>query len=251
MAWVTKNSTEEYTPEEPQREYTKKEKAGNWWHYNRGILLCVAFAVLLVAWFIYDIVTQVEPDYQIGYVGTAQLPSAASEGLVAALEAYGEDLNGDGRVVVQVNEYLIDFESGDTADVYNQMAGVTKLGADLSANSGAYIFLVQDPAGFQRQSEALMYLDGTLTDLEETHDDWQNMVYRWQDCPVLAGLDLGVYEAMDAQGNIAEIDNQTFFENLYVGRRGVWVGDVEEKFPGGTAMWQTLTEGAARMEETP
>ena len=35
MAWVTKDSTETYnqTPE-PPREYTKKEKAANWWHYH-------------------------------------------------------------------------------------------------------------------------------------------------------------------------------------------------------------------------
>ena len=33
MAWVTKDSTETYnqTPE-PPREYTKAEKAANWWH---------------------------------------------------------------------------------------------------------------------------------------------------------------------------------------------------------------------------
>ncbi len=35
MAWVTKDSTETYnqTPE-PPREYTKAEKAANWWHYH-------------------------------------------------------------------------------------------------------------------------------------------------------------------------------------------------------------------------
>ena len=35
MAWVTKDSTEKYnqTPE-PPNEYTKNEKAHNWWHYH-------------------------------------------------------------------------------------------------------------------------------------------------------------------------------------------------------------------------
>ena len=46
MAWVTKDSTETYnqTPE-PPREYTKKEKAANWWHYH---WLAVVVAVLVV-----------------------------------------------------------------------------------------------------------------------------------------------------------------------------------------------------------
>ena len=40
MAWVTKDSTETYnqTPE-PPREYTKTEKAANWWHYHWGIVV--------------------------------------------------------------------------------------------------------------------------------------------------------------------------------------------------------------------
>ena len=35
MAWVTKDSVEQYdhTPV-PPKEYTKKEKAQNWWHYH-------------------------------------------------------------------------------------------------------------------------------------------------------------------------------------------------------------------------
>ena len=46
MAWVTKDSTETYnqTPE-PPREYTKKEKAANWWHYH---WMAVVVAVLVV-----------------------------------------------------------------------------------------------------------------------------------------------------------------------------------------------------------
>ena len=32
MAWVTKTSDEQYTPEPAPREYTKQEKAATWWH---------------------------------------------------------------------------------------------------------------------------------------------------------------------------------------------------------------------------
>ena len=48
MAWVTKDSVEQYdhTPE-PPREYTKKEKAQNWWHYHKFIVLGVVVAILV------------------------------------------------------------------------------------------------------------------------------------------------------------------------------------------------------------
>ena len=49
MAWVTKDSVEQYdhTPE-PPKEYTKKEKAQNWWHYHKFIVLGVVVAILVV-----------------------------------------------------------------------------------------------------------------------------------------------------------------------------------------------------------
>ena len=63
MAWVTKDSVEQYdhTPE-PPKEYTKKEKAQNWWHYHKFIVLGVVVAILVVAWFIKDTVFQTRPD---------------------------------------------------------------------------------------------------------------------------------------------------------------------------------------------
>ena len=48
MAWVTKDSVEQYdhTPK-PPKEYTKKEKAQNWWHYHKFIVLGVVVAILV------------------------------------------------------------------------------------------------------------------------------------------------------------------------------------------------------------
>lgn len=71
-------------------------------------------------------------------------------------------------------------------------AGVTRLSADLSDSGTLYVMLIADPAGFQKSTGALAYLDGTPP--EDDADDWQNMVYRWTDCPVLAGMDLGDYD---------------------------------------------------------
>ena len=221
MAWVTKDSVEQYdhTPE-PPKEYTKKEKAQNWWHYHKFIVLGVVAAILVVAWFIKDTVFQTRPqDVQIGYIGQYDLPADTVTALQDALTPYCTDLNGDGKVVVQVNSYTVDFNAeNDNSDAYNQMAGVTRLSADLSDNGTLYVMLIADPAGFQKSTGALAYLDGTPP--EDDADDWQNMVYRWTDCPVLAGMDLGDYDGYtlldDATGS-----NQSVLSTLYVGRRAV------------------------------
>lgn len=246
MAWVTKDSTETYnqTPE-PQREYTKAEKAANWWHYHWVIVVVAIVAAVFGVWIIKDTVFQTRPDITIGYVGTHDLPADTVTALQDALTPYCTDLNGDGKVVVQVATYTVNFNADDSStDAYYQMAGITRLSAELSTGTGTYIFLLEDPAGFEKETGALQYLDGTVDDDPETaNPDWREMVYRWTDCPVLTGLDLGDYKGytlMDDQTGT----NQSVLENLYVGRRGVWDEKQVENFTGSAELWDALTAGA-------
>ena len=101
MAWVTKDSTETYnqTPE-PPREYTKTEKAANWWHYHWGIVVIVVLCAFFGIWIIKDTVFQTRPDVQIAYVGTHDLPADTVTALQDALTPFCEDTTGDGKVVV-------------------------------------------------------------------------------------------------------------------------------------------------------
>ena len=104
-----------------------------------------------------------------------------------------------------------------------------------------YVMLIADPAGFQKSTGALAYLDGTPP--EDDADDWQNMVYRWTDCPVLAGMDLGDYDGYtlldDATGS-----NQSVLSPLYVGRRAVLDEAQAAHYADGEELWQRLTAGA-------
>ena len=246
MAWVTKDSVEQYdhTPE-PPKEYTKKEKAQNWWHYHKFIVLGVVVAILVVAWFIKDTVFQTRPDVQIGYIGQYDLPADTVTALQDALTPYCTDLNGDGKVVVQVDSYTVDFDAAnESTDAYYQMAGVTRLSAELSSGGKTYIFLLEDPEGFEAQTGALQYLDGTVPDDPETTDaDWREMVYRWTDCPVLTGLDLGSYEGLTLMDDVTGT-NQSVLAHLYVGRRGVWDEKQVPTYEGCAELWDTLTAGA-------
>ena len=246
MAWVTKDSTETYnqTPE-PPREYTKKEKAANWWHYHWMAVVVAVLVVVFGVWIIKDTVFQTRPDVQVAYVGTSDLPTDTVTALQDALTPFCSDLNGDGKVVVQVDSYTVDFDAAnENTDAYYQMAGVTRLSAELSSGGKTYIFLLEDPAGFEKNTGVLQYLDGTVDDDPETADpDWREMVYRWTDCPVLTGLELGSYDGYtlmdDATGT-----NQSVLEHLYVGRRGVWDEEQAENYAHCAALWDALTAGA-------
>ena len=250
MAWVTKDSTETYnqTPE-PPREYTKKEKAANWWHYHWMAVVVAVLVVVFGVWIIKDTVFQTRPDVQVAYVGTSDLPTDTVTALQDALTPFCSDLNGDGKVVVQVDSYTVDFDAAnENTDAYYQMAGVTRLSAELASGGKTYIFLLEDPEGFEKSTGVLQYLDGTVDDDPETADpDWREMVYRWTDCPVLAGLDLGEYRAdtTHAQGG----DSQTYLADFYVGMRGAWNTGTEENLVGGEELWQALTAGAVSTVE--
>ena len=246
MAWVTKDSTETYNQKpEPPREYTKKEKAANWWHYHWMAVVVAVLVVVFGVWIIKDTVFQTRPDVQVAYVGTSDLPTDTVTALQDALTPFCSDLNGDGKVVVQVDSYTVDFDAAnENTDAYYQMAGVTRLSAELSSGGKTYIFLLEDPEGFEAQTGALQYLDGTVPDDPETPDaDWREMVYRWTDCPVLTGLDLGGYEGLTLMDDVTGT-NQSVLAHLYVGRRGVWDEKQVPTYEGCAELWDTLTAGA-------
>lgn len=246
MAWVTKDSIETYdqTPE-PPREYTKAEKAANWWHYHWVAVVIGVAAVFFGGWIIKDTVFQTRPDVQIAYVGTHELPVDTVNALQNALTPFCQDENGDGKVVVQVATYNVDFDvENESTDAYYQMAGMTRLNGDLSSGSKTCIFLLEDPENFEKMTGALRYLDGTTPeDQDDAAADWQQMVYRWTDCPVLTGLDLGNFEGYTALDDITDT-NQNALAHLYVGCRGVWDNDQAAAFADGFALWDTLTAGA-------
>ena len=107
MAWVTKDSTETYnqTPE-PPREYTKAEKAANWWHYHWVAVVIGVAAVFFGGWIIKDTVFQTRPDVQIAYVGTHELPVDTVNALQDALTPFCQDENGDDHLLQLVDIFL-------------------------------------------------------------------------------------------------------------------------------------------------
>ena len=223
-----------------KRAYTRKERWANWWDYNLKWVIIIGIAAAFVGYcFIGQYFLTTHADYNVAVVAPHYLPEATQTALQDALAAYGEDRNGDGKVVVKLNVYTMNFGSDDS-DAYLDMAGTTKLSTDIQGALSS-IFILYDPAGFQSTTGTLRYLDGSLP-AADSDEDWWNMVYKWSDCPVLAGLDLGSYGPDTTQSRSGS--SQEYMSQFYVGMRGAWNSGTADNLAGGEELWQKLTAGA-------
>lgn len=217
---------------------------GNWWDYNLKWVIIIGIAAAFAAYnFIGQYFFVTKPDYNVAVVAPYYLPEDTVNALQDALAAYGEDRNGDGKVVVTLNVYTLDYSDTETqteSAAYLTMAGTTKLATDVQGGLSS-VFLLWDPAGFEESTGSLRYLDGTLPSAD-SDEDWWNMVYKWDDCPVLAGLDLGDYGPDTTQSRSGS--SQEYMSQFYVGMRGAWNSGTADNLAGGEEFWQKLTEGA-------
>ena len=132
-------------PPEPEPSAPKK-KWSNFWYYHKWHVIVLAIAAALAAYVAHD-AFRPRPDYEIGLITSSSYPDEAVSLLEDEIEKYGEDLNGDGRVLVQINTYP--FVPGDTSQLAT--ASTVKLQADLSA--GESMLFLTDAESFERQQE--------------------------------------------------------------------------------------------------
>ncbi len=218
--WLARNEK----PAE-KRELTPAEKRKNWLYYHKWHLIGGAVAVLCVISIIVSSISGKRngPDLQIAYVGDQYLPESAIAALEKALAPYAEDITGNGRVDVYIQQYVLEAD----------LALMVRLEADL-ASGGSRIFLMEDPKAFQERYGALGYADGVFA--EETKRD-EPLWHAWSQCPALANLELGSY--VDALGQTG--DCQALLSKLYIGRRGIETsyeyGDLDNR------IWSQLIAG--------
>lgn len=223
------------------REYTKKEKFQNWFYYNKWWLVVGAVILWAAGSMLWNVlgIGKVEPDYRFAYVSSVRLPDSTVEAVENALAAFGQDVNGDGRVAVALTQHI----SGNENDVENMMYGyaaeVTVL-ADLTQGESTF-FLLEDPVSFQLAFQILAHLDGSMP----AEDDFEALdkVYLWDNCPALASLELGSYE--DNYLDLTETgENQELLSGLYLGRRFFYDPDQQKNPEADNAFWLAITEGA-------
>ncbi len=226
-------------PEQPA-ELTRGEKRKNWWHYHKWHVVIAA----VLAGIGIDLacralgVGQIRPDYQIAYVGENALPDDTAAAIESAFAALGEDLNGDGQVIVRLNQY----PSTGGADAGMAVSAELTLTGDLLERE-SYFFLLEDPDWFQVNYHSLRRLDGSLP--EEGDHSADGTYLAWADCPALAELDLGSY-SYEALGRTVTGSSGELASGLSLARRGFWTEDTCQYVEGCDALWDRLTEEAVR-----
>lgn len=230
-------------PDEPPPERTRKEKAANWFYYHKWWIVLWAFLLFSAGGIVWNAlgIGRVRPDYVFAYVGSAALPGDCVTALEGALAALGQDVNGDGKVVAELRQYVSNAaqESQEDALMYSYASDVTLI-ADITKGD-SYFFLMEDPAGFQRAYQALAGPDGSLPEDGDHRIDGR--AFQWSDCPVLAGLELGGFEEEYLDQSVAG-DSQELLSGLYFGRRGFYDERQAAKQDANEALWKLLTKGA-------
>ncbi len=207
---------------------TRKSKWDNFWFYHKTHVIAGVLFALIAAWFVYDMAMKVNPDYQVSIITQSSYPVETLDKLGEQLANYGKDLNGDGQVIVQVNNYVMATSDTDTSvDANTQMASVTRFSVDVQ--SGDSMIFLADEASFKKQQEMntlWSYLDGTNP--EEGATDYENMRVPWSEAEGLCSLDLSVEEDSLYSDEFV----QALMDRLYVGMRcfnGTAIDDDPEK----------------------
>jgi hypothetical protein len=237
--WQARNEK----PPEEAAPLTGRKKTANWLYYHRIHLIAGGAAIFILLEILLGTlgVGKTFPDYQIAYAGTRYLPEETVKNLEEALARYGEDCNGDGKVIVQINQYVRDRgESGTAApDASYNAASEAAMLADMEGCE-SYFFLLEEPGRFQKDYQILALADGSLPSEGETREP---LAVAWTDAPLLRDMDLGTYEETVGTERISG-KGSDILSPLYLARRGFWGEKTCDHQEACSVLWQVLTEGA-------
>ncbi len=213
----------------PPQELNKKEKIRNFFYYYKWWLAGGAVFLWILGSIVWNAlgIGRIRPDYTAAYVGKNDLSEETAAWLRKALEALGEDVNGDGRVSVELRQYATGRQGDpETALGYNYAAD-TKLVADIAAGD-SYFFLTADPGNLQRIYHLYAMPDGSPPD--DADDSAEDKVLLWTACP-----------ALRSAGELpAEL------EGLTVGRRCYYEEKKTASQEENDALWRRMTKEAVR-----
>lgn len=206
--------------QEKPRELTPAEARANWWHYHWYYVALIAAAVLLLGYFVWNRVTEVKPDYTIVVVSRADPDTALLSELESRLESVAEDINGDGKIKVEVKGIwlALDYDGGDVSLRKLMESSEDKLNSDFYLGEST-VFIVDDPAAMEQKYGCFRLLDGT--------DPAEGDSVRIEDFAI--PLKDTVLSGMDSAGNT----------QWYVARR-LAEGLKEDAFAAGDALWDRV-----------
>lgn len=210
----------------------------NWWYYYKWyviigiILLFIVIRLIGGAFGLWE----KEPDYQIAYVGKAELPQDTVNVIENAFASVSSDFNGDGEIIVHVNQYVIN--TSESSETFG--ADVPLIG-DID-DCDSYFFLMDDPDYFQREYHLLAAPDGGCPD--ETDYSTEDKVISWADCSAFSDIEPGTFTDT-LLGQEISGDNQDILSGLYIGRRCFYNDETVPFFEQCDALWDFLADSTS------
>ncbi len=224
---------------ENRKPLTASQKARNWWHYRKWYVIIGAILLLIVGSLAGNALGLLKPspDLQIAYVGKKALPQDTVTALQKLFTALSDDYNADGKILVQINQYIRDEQTTDVETSYYQYASEITLVGDIS-DCESYFFLLDDPQNFQQEYQLLASPDGNCPG--QADYSTEDKVIRWADCPLLSEAEMGGYTETIA-GKKVTGSNQELLGNLYLGRRCFYTDKTTDNLEACNTLWNTLS----------
>lgn len=216
----------------PPKELTPAEKRQNWWHYHKWHVIIAVVLTLSCLNILFNAlrIGRVRPDYSIAYVGSLPLDEDTAAALTEGFQSITPDMNGDGKVNVQLLQYIAT-DTGDSDTLYYAQAAQVHMVADIT-DCISYFFLLEDPAFFQNNTSALCNLDGSLP--AEGDFDPEGKYLLWEDCP---GLQEISRQMADRYPDVRD------FSQIAFARRGFWTDRETDNRAQCDALWDQITKG--------
>lgn len=210
----------------------------NWWYYYKWYVICGILLFCIAGQLIGNAlgILKKYPDYQIAYIGKTKLPSDTITALEQAFSSISSDFNGDGTVMVQINQYISGNQSSDIDTLYYEYGSDITLIGDIN-DCESYFFLMEDPESFQKKYQILASFDGSCPNEMDT--SVEDKVIAWTDSPVLSTMELGSYSTTILGQNITG-DNQDILSTLFLGRRCFYTEQVTKHLEQCSELWDSL-----------
>ncbi|MGN0554105.1 MAG: hypothetical protein ACI4I1_12035, partial [Oscillospiraceae bacterium] len=162
--------------EEVVKEYTVREKIGNFFYHYKITVLVVVLVAALFVFLIGDIITNKSPDVSVMILATDSEFQFRTNDIETMLEAYCEDFNNDGEVYVRVS-YLPAIYNENDVDTYFNQSYQTKLMAEFQG--GDSIIVIADSetcqaVGIDSVSENGNPVDRILVDMRTVYPEDEN-----------------------------------------------------------------------------
>lgn len=223
-----------------EKTMTKAQKRKNWWHYYKWYVVCgiiillIAGNIMVHALGIFD----KSPDFQIAYVGETELPQDTISALEQAFASLADDFNGDGEIIVKINQYTNASEEPVPSASYYAYASEIALIGDIE-DCDSYFFLMEDPERIQKEYQVLAALDGSCPD--DADYSAENKVIAWTDSAILSGMELGSY-SIDILGQTVTGDNQELLSGLFLGRRCFYSDVTTDNAEACADLWNRIAQ---------